>query len=158
MRNHLLSGVVTLVLVAACGASAAHSTGSSSACVGASAPHRAYVIVEHQSGATMQNCVGFSGDFIDGQTLMDRSGIQYAAHSVTSGKVVCQVDFEPKQFSQCFPANQPYWALFIESGGRWTSAPGGFTEVRLHDTEAIGWHYVGATDPAPAPPPLAKEA
>ena len=149
---------MTLVLIAACGASVSTSTGTSSACVGANAPHRAYVIVEHESGATMQNCVGFSGDFIDGQTLMDRSGIQYEAHSVTSGKVVCQVDFEPKQFSQCFPANQPYWALFIESGGKWTSAPGGFTEVRLHDTEAIGWHYVGATDPSPAPPPLAKEA
>jgi hypothetical protein len=157
MRNHLLSGGMMLVLVAACGACAAHSTGTSSACVGANA-HRAYVIVEHQSGATMQNCVGFSGDFIDGQTLMDRSGVQYEAHSVTSGKVVCQVDFEPKQFSQCFPANQPYWALFIESGGKWTNAPGGFTEVRLHDTEAIGWHYVGATDPSPAPPPLAKKA
>jgi len=158
MRNHLLSGGMTLVLVAACGASVSTSTGTSSACVGSNAPHRAYVVVEHQSGATMQNCVGFSGDFIDGQILMDRSGIQYEAHSVTSGKVVCQVDFEPKQFSQCFPANQPYWALFIESGGKWTSAPGGFTEVRLQNGEAIGWHYVGATDLSPAPPPLAKQA
>jgi hypothetical protein len=158
MGNHLLSGGMMLVLVAACGACAAPSTGTSTACVGANAPHHAYVIVEHQSGATMQNCVGFSGDFIDGQTLMDRSGIQYEAHSVSSGKVVCQVDFEPKQFSQCFPANQPYWALFIESGGKWINAPGGFTDVRLRDAEAIGWHYVGATDPSPAPPPLAKKA
>jgi hypothetical protein len=158
MRNHLLSGGLTLILVAACGAPVATSTSSSSsACAGANNSHRAYVVVEHQSGATMQNCVGFSGDVIDGQTLMDRSGIQYEAHSVSSGKVVCQVDFEPKQFSQCFPANQPYWALFVESGGKWTSAPGGFSDVRLHDREALGWHYVGAMDPSPAPPPLAKK-
>ena len=161
MRNHLLSGAVTLVLIAACGASAASvstSTGTSSPCVSANAPHRAYVVVEHHSGATMQNCVGFSGDFIDGQTLMDRSGFQYEAQGITSARVVCQIDFEPKQLSQCVPANQAYWALFIESGGRWTNAPGGLNAVRLQDKEAIGWHYVGATDRPPAPPPLAKKA
>jgi hypothetical protein len=172
MRNHLLSGGHTFLqnacsaliigcsaLVAACGAPAATSTNStSSACAGASNAHRAYVVVQHKSGASMQSCVGFSGGFIDGQTLMDRSGIQYEANSIGSGKVVCQVDFEPRQFSQCFPANQPYWALFIESGGRWISAPGGFSDVKLHDREAIGWHYVGAMDPAPAPPPLANKS
>jgi hypothetical protein len=158
MRNHLLTGGLALLLVAACGAPVATKTSSSSTpCAGASNAHRAYVVVEHQSGATMQSCVGFSGDFIDGQTLMDRSGI-HEAHSVSSNQVVCQVDFEPRQFSQCFPANQPYWALFIESGGKWTSAPGGFTQVRLHDKEAIGWHYVGALDPAPSPPPPAGQA
>ncbi|HYR50626.1 MAG TPA: hypothetical protein VES90_10610 [Candidatus Eisenbacteria bacterium] len=165
MRNHLLTGGIAFLLIAcsaliaACGAPVATSNHqSSSACSDAGAPHRAYVVVQHQSGATMQSCVGFGGVFIDGQTLMDRSGIQYEAHAVSSGKVVCQVDFEPRQFSQCFPANQPYWALFIESGGKWTSAPGGFTQVQLHDKEAIGWHYVGALDPAPSPPPLAKKA
>ena len=165
MRNHLLTGGIAFLLIAcsaliaACGAPAATSNHQgSSACSDAGAPHRAYVVVQHQSGATMQSCVGFGGVFIDGQTLMDRSGIQYEAHAVSSGKVVCQVDFEPRQVSQCFPANQPYWALFIESGGKWTSAPGGFTQVQLHDKEAIGWHYVGALDPAPSPPPLAKKA
>jgi len=29
------------------------------------------VVVEHQSGASFQKCVGFAGDTIDGQTLMD---------------------------------------------------------------------------------------
>jgi len=139
MRNHLLTGGLGLILVAACGAPIATSnTSSSSACVGASNPHRAYVIVEHRSGATMQNCVGFSADFIDGQTLMDRSGIQYQANTITSGKVVCQVDFEPKNFSQCFPANQPYWALFIESGGRWTSAESTIiAQPSAHSTSSI---------------------
>jgi hypothetical protein len=142
MRNHLLSGGLGLLLAAACGAPLATSnTGSSSACV----------------GATIQNCVGFSADFIDGQTLMDRSGIQYQANTISSGKVVCQVDFEPKKLSQCFPANEPYWALFVESGGRWTSAPGGFSDVQLHDNDTLGWHYVAALDPQPAPPPPARK-
>src|SRR5216684_3027984 len=76
---------------------------------------------------------------------------------VNSGKAVCQVDNEPKQFSECFPQNQPYWALFVETRGAWTSSAGGFTDARLHDTEALGWHYVPSTDPSPGPPPLAEQ-
>ena len=113
-------------------------------------------MVEHLSGASLQRCVGFDGSTIDGQTLMDQSGVQYAAHALSTGKAVCQVDNEPTQFSQCFPPQQPYWALFVESHGRWTNATGGFTEARLRDGEALGWHYVAADDPSPAPPPLAQ--
>lgn len=106
----------------------------------------------------MERCVGFTGASIDGQTVMDRSGIQYETQSISSGKVVCQVDLEPRQYTQCFPQNRPYWALFIESGGHWSSAPGGYTDVQLRDKEAIGWRYVQPGNAAPAPPPLAREA
>lgn len=157
MRIHLFTFGLTLVLLTAACAAPAATSARTTACTGGSGTNRVYVVVEHLSGATMQRCVGFASGIIDGQTVMDQSGIEYKANSVTSGKVVCQVDFEPKQFSQCFPQNQPYWALFVESAGRWTNASGGFTDLRLHDKDAIGWHYVGATDPAPAPPPLATE-
>jgi hypothetical protein len=112
------------------------------------------MVVQHMSGAWFERCVGFATASIDGQTVMDQSAIEYQAEPVTSGKVVCQVDLEPKQYSQCFPQNQPYWALFVESGGRWSNASGGFTDVALKDGDALGWHYVNAADPAPAPPPL----
>jgi hypothetical protein len=157
MRNYLITFGLMLLLPAASCAPTATSAGAT-ACTGSSGNNRVYIVVEHLSGATMQRCVGFAGSVIDGQTVMDESGIEYQAHSNTSGKVVCQVDLEPKQFSQCFPPNQPYWALFVESGGRWTSAPGGFSDLHLHDHDAIGWHYVRATEPVPAPPPLASEA
>jgi hypothetical protein len=100
--------------------------------------------------------VGFSSAMIDGQTLMDQSGVQYQAHGLSSDKAVCQVDNEPVQVSQCFPPAQPYWALFVETGGKWAGAAGGFTEVTLHDGDALGWHYVSAADPSPAPPPPAQ--
>jgi hypothetical protein len=45
---------------------------------------------------------------------------------------------------------------FVEVGGVWSSAPRGYADVRLHDGDALGWHYVPASDPAPAPPPLAR--
>jgi hypothetical protein len=94
---------------------------------------------------------------ISGQTLMDQSGVQYQAHALSTGEAVCQVDNEPEQVSQCFPPQQPYWALFVETRGNWVSGDaGGFTEAKLYDGDALGWHYVPAADPAPAPPPLAR--
>jgi hypothetical protein len=158
MRTHLvISGFGLAVLLAACGSAATPAVTATKACGDASAPHHAYVVVEHMSGSSLQQCVAFSGDMIGGQTLMDKSGVEYQAKSLSSGKVVCQVDNEPKVFSQCFPQNKPYWALFVESGGVWSSAPGGYADVRLHNGDALGWHYVRAGDPAPAPPPLVRQ-
>lgn len=162
MRSRFVIAVVGVLVSIACGSQPTASSDSTAAssridCVDVQAPHRAYVVVQHMSGAWMQRCIGFAGEYIDGQTIMDRSGIEYHAEPVSSGKVVCQVDLEPRQFAACFPLNQPYWALFVESGGHWSTAPSGFTDVRLRDGDSLGWHYVRASDPAPAPPPLPKK-
>lgn len=163
MRNHLIGASATLVLalgaVTACGSSSSTASATpTSSCINASAPHHAYVVVEHLSGTTLQKCVGFSGDTIDGQALMDQSGVAYQAQVFSFGKAVCQIDSEPAQYSQCFPQNQPYWALFIETAGAWAGAQTGYTQVNLHDKEALGWHYVQQSAQSPAPPPLAKES
>jgi hypothetical protein len=158
VRKHLLWASATLALViAACGGSAPTSQASpTSSCANAGAPHHAYVVVQHLSGATLQKCVGFDGDTINGQALMDQSGVEFQAQTFSFGKAVCQVDNEPTSYPKCFPDKQPYWALFVETGGAWASAANGYTQVNLHDKEALGWHYVQATDPSPAPPPLAN--
>ena len=157
MRKHLMWASATLALVtAACGGSPSPSATSS--CANASAPHHAYVVVQHLSAVSLQKCVGFTGDTIDGQALMDQSGVEFQAQTFSFGKAVCQVDNEPAQFSTCFPANQPFWALFIESGGAWTSATASYTEAKLRDKEALGWHYVAQSAASPAPPPLAKQS
>lgn len=163
MRNTLIrtSAILALVLagaITACGGSPAAATASpGSTCVNASAPRHAYVVVEHLSGTTIQACVGFSTYAIDGQTLMDESGIKYGFQKFSFGSAVCQIDSEPAQYSQCLPQDQPYWSLFIETGGQWAPAQTGYTDVVLHDKDALGWHYVQATDPSPAPPAVAKE-
>jgi hypothetical protein len=161
VREHLIGTSATLALalivVAACGGSPSAATASpASTCVNASAPHHAYVVVEHMSGGTFQKCVGFSTDTIDGQTLMDQSGIEYQTETSSFGKAVCQIDHEPAQFSKCLPANQPYWNLFIETAAAWASAQTGYTAVTLHDKEALGWHYAQYSA-SPALPPLVKE-
>jgi hypothetical protein len=157
MFSRFVSGAFGLLLLVACGSQAPIHAANSIACSEVTAPHHAYVVVQHLSGASIERCVGFTSSSIDGQTVMDQSGIEYETQSVTSGKVVCQVDLEPRQYSQCFPQNHPYWALFIESGGHWSSAPGGYAEIQLHDTEALGWHYVNSGDPAPLPPPMPRQ-
>ena len=160
MRKHLLWASATLALViAACGGSTPTSQASPTpSCANATAAHHAYVVVEHQSGASFQKCVGFAGDTIDGQTLMDQSGVKYRAQTFSFGKAVCQIDNEPAQYNECFPKNQPTWWTFVEAGGAWTCAQTGYTAVALHDKEAIGWRYILSTDPCPTPPPLAQES
>lgn len=163
MRKHLIGTSATLALAligatSACGASPGTAAATpTTSCVNAGAPHHAYVVVEHLSGATIQRCVGFTADTIDGETLMDQSGIEYQAQQFSFGSAVCQVDREPAQYAQCFPQNQPYWSLFIETSGEWATSQNGYTQATLHDKDALGWRYVQASDPSPAPPPPAKE-
>jgi hypothetical protein len=153
----LWASATLALFIAACGGSSPTSQASpTNACVNAGAAHHAYVVVQHLSGATLQKCVGFAGDTIGGQALMDQSGVEYNAQTFSFGKAVCQVDNEPAQFTKCFPDNKPYWSLFVETGGTWASAANGYTTVTIHDKEALGWHYVQQSDPSPAPPPLAS--
>src|SRR5437667_271403 len=100
--------------------------------------------------------IKFAPTYIDGQTIMDRSGIQYQVQYLEAGKAVCQVDLEPRQYRECVPPNSPRWALFIESQGRWSKAPGGYTDIQLGDGDALGWRYVRAEDQAPGSPPLPR--
>jgi hypothetical protein len=145
------------IVITACGSSSPTATATPT-CVNASAPHHAYVVVQHMSGVSVQRCVGFTGDTIDGKSLMDQSGVTYQTQTFSFGLGVCAVDNEPAQFSECFPQGQPYWSLFIESAGAWMQAPVGFDQEKLKDTEALGWRYVPAADQTPSPPPLAKES
>ena len=151
------SAILALFLVA-CGSSSPSGASSTASCVNASAPHHAYVVVEHQSGKTVQKCVGFTGDTIGGQALMDQSGIKFQTQTYSFGKAACAVDDEPASFTQCLPQNAPYWALFIEDKGAWTTAQTGYDAVTLKDKDALGWHYVPASEQNPSPPPLAHEA
>jgi hypothetical protein len=111
VRIYLVAGMMLAVFAAGSSSPrASSSAGQFSSCANGGAAHHAYVVVQHMSGGSLQRCVGFDGSEIDGQTLMDQSGIEYPAHKLTSGKGVCQVDHEPQQYSQCFPQNQPYLA------------------------------------------------
>ena len=162
MRKHLMwASAILAIVIAACGTTSPTATATatpSPTCVNATAPHHAYVVVQHLSGASTQRCVGFTGDTIDGKSLMDQSGIPYQTQTFSFGLGVCAVDNEPAQFTDCFPKDKPYWDLFIETAGAWATAQVGFDKEQLHDNEALGWRYVQSTDASPSPPPPAKES
>jgi len=160
VRKHIAtaSAILALVLVAACGSSSSSSASNpNSSCVNASAPHHAYVVVEHLSGTLVQKCVGFTGDTIAGQALMDQSGIKFQTQTYSFGKAACAIDNEPASFTQCLPQNAPYWALFVETKGAWATAQTGYDAVNLNDKDALGWRYVQSSDQNPSPPPPAHE-
>lgn len=163
MRKHLIEASATLALIlgaaAGCGGTAPTAAASpGSSCVNASAPHHAYVVVQHLSGATFQKCVGFSGDTIDGSTLMSQSKIEVQTQTYSFGLGMCQLDNEPKSYTQCLPSSGPYWSEWVEVGGAWSMAQTDYAHVTLHDQDALGWRYVQLSDPSPAPPPAAKES
>lgn len=161
VRKHSLWASATLAFAlaaTACGSSpSAASSSPSSSCVNVGAPHHAYVVVQHLSGATFQTCVGFSGDTIDGATVMYQSKIEVQTQTYSFGLGVCQLDNEPKSYAQCLPSKGPYWSEWVEVAGAWSMGQTDYPRVTLHDKEALGWRYEDQSNPSPAPPPVAKE-
>ena len=151
-----LAGLVFVVLTACGGGSGTGSGGS--ACVNGSAPNKAYLVVEHQSGASVQRCVGFSSAQLAGDELMKESGVKYATQHFSFGDAVCSIDSEPKTFDTCLPQGAPYWSLWTESkGGAWQQAQVAFSALELSPGDAMGWRYTPQTEKNPSPPPAPKK-
>ena len=153
------SAILAGMIVVACGGSGGGGGGTGgapakAACVNAGAAHHAYVVVEHQNGREVQRCVGFDGAGIGGEQLMKKSGIELQTQTYSFGKAVCQLDHEPKSFSQCLPKNAPYWSMFVyRKGAGWQTPQTGYTGVTVSDGGALGWRYVPASEASPSPPP-----
>ena len=117
-------------------------------------PHHATVVVEHASGATLSSCVGFSGSTISGEQLLRASGIESQVQSFGGGlgDAVCQVDYEPAQYSSnCFGTSM-YWSVFSSRQcGPWSSAQVGVDSLTLGDGDLEGLRY--EAQPRSVPPP-----
>jgi hypothetical protein len=159
MRKQLMASatLAIAILIAACGGATAapSATSATATCVNAKAAHKAYLVVTHQDGKTVQRCVGFDADQLNGDDLMKQSGVEFQSQTFSFGKGMCQIDNEPAQFSECFPKDQPYWALFTAAGsGAWIPAQTGYTAINLKAGDAMGWRFTPATaSPAPTPAP-----
>ena len=150
-----------LLLAAGCGDGSTGTGGGAAAtpartavntCVRAhQSKHVAYLVVQHLSGQAIERCAGFDGDTIDADAVMMATGIQYQA----GRGVMCQIDHEPQQFSDCSP-EQAHWSLWMYTGGSWTVPPVGYGQLQLHDRDALGWRYLPAPVPSPSPPPAPR--
>ena len=158
MRQRSVAGVMlaclVLFLVSCSGTSPAASPAApaTASCAGVKGAHHAWVVVQHLNGAVVEKCVGFDADSDPGLDLMKASGVEYQTQHFSFGDAVCQVDNEPKTFSQCLPQNAPYWAMFVYDGSVWKSPEVGVSDVKLTDKQALGWRYT-QPDASPAPPP-----
>ncbi len=125
---------------------------SISGCAQASSVHHAALIVDHSDGSghglgpVITVCVPFSEDAITGETLLARSGVQYATGD--SGQAVCQIDSEPTSYKpQCLSAGSPYWAMYVSrGGGSWTYSNLGFSAQTFRDGDAEGFRFEGQSD------------
>ena len=112
------------------------------------------------SGSWIQACVGFAPDYLDGQTLMDRSGIPYVAQPAGSARVACRIDGEPAKVDTCAAQGQgtrEHWALFVQAHGRWSQIGPDFAGVEVFDDDVMGWRFVPAGTGTPAPPPQPRK-
>ena len=147
-----LAAIGMALLISACGGGAAKSTATPGATCSGSG-HSVEVVVELGNRHVLDRCVNFTGTEIKGTTALRRSGIEFASQHFSYGDAVCQIDQEPKSYTSCFPTGQPYWALFLGSGGgKWKSATTGITAVELKSGQALGWRYDSSSGTA-APPP-----
>lgn len=118
---------------------------------------QADVVVELGGGKVVSSCVSVPAAGVSAETLMRRSGIEYALQHFSFGDAVCQIDHDPRSYSKCFASGQPYWALYTWTGhGPWRSATTGISDIRVKPGGALGWHF-GSGSPKPPPkPPLAR--
>ena len=155
-----LAGLALFVLTACGGASTSNQPAAvtTPACVNASAPNKAHVVVEHQSGTTVDRCVGFTTAKANGADLMTASGIDFKTQHFSFGDAACAIDSEPASYSTCLPQGAPYWALWTSTGGGpWVMAQTGFAAVLVANGDALGWRYTPSTETNPSPPPPAKK-
>ncbi len=161
LRKPASAGLAGLMLfvVAACGGGTNQPAAvSTPTCVNASAANKAHVVVQHQSGATTDRCVGFAIAKEPAADLMAASGIDFKTQHFSFGDAACAIDGEPKTFDTCLPQGAPYWALWTSTaGGPWAMAQTGFTDVRLGNGDALGWRYTDQSEKSPSPPPPAKK-
>lgn len=148
-----LAAVSLALLVSACGGGGIRTTpGASCSGKGPSVE----VVAELGDQHVIDRCVSFKGSQIKGEAALHRSGIEFAIQHFSFGDAVCQIDNQPKSFTDCFGTGQPYWALFLWSGaGKWRSSQTGISEVELKPGQALGWRYDpshGTALPPPLPP------
>jgi hypothetical protein len=153
-----LAGLI-LALLSACGGNSNQPAAVvTPACVNAAAPHKVHLVVAHQSGTTLDRCVGFTTDKETAADLMAASGVAFKTQHFSFGDAACAIDGEPATFDTCLPQGAPYWALWTATaGGPWVMSQTGYADVKLGEGDALGWRYTPQSETNPSPPPPVKK-
>lgn len=112
---------------------------------------RAAILVQHSDGETTTACVSFEGEEIDGEELLNQSGVPYVADLGNSmGSILCSIEGDgcnfpsEKCFCQCSdPGSCAYWSYFVKGeNGDWVYAPVGARMREVHDGDFDAWVWV----------------
>jgi hypothetical protein len=112
---------------------------------------RAAIVVQHSDGNITIACVSFDGEEIDGEDLLNQSGISYVADFGNSmGSILCSIEGDgcnfpsEKCFCQCSkPGSCAYWSYFIrDESGKWIYAPIGARLRKVKDGDIDAWIWV----------------
>ena len=96
-----LAGMAMALLVSACGGGGGGS-GASPGVTCSGQGHSVEVVVELGDHRVVDRCVGFKGTEITGQTTLHRSGIEFATEHFSFGDAVCQIDHDPKSYTDVY--------------------------------------------------------
>lgn len=114
---------------------------------------QAAIVVQHADGTVRSACVSFEGVEIDGEDLLNLSGISYIADFGNSmGSILCSIEGDGCDFpgEKCFchcsePGSCAYWAYFVKTEeGRWTYAPIGARLRKVGDGDLDAWVWIEA--------------
>lgn len=129
------------------------------ACAAAAGAHHVSLVVQHSGGRTLDYCVGFEGDSVTGEQVLQLAAAQYgleyrAVAFGTLGDAVCQIDYEPQSYpATCWTSTSDYWSMWVSrGGGPWAGSNRGVSSQTFADGDAEGWHYVPQSGAAAAPP------
>lgn len=149
--------LLVLALAGAAFAVAPAVPGAPTGCAFAAGAHHVALVAQHSSGAAVRVCVGFDGDSVTGDQVLQLSGVAYqeASYGGGLGRAVCQLDGEPASYPPgCWTSSSPYWAMYVSrGGGGWAGSSLGVSSQVFRDGDGLGFRYVPQS--APAPPSLA---
>ncbi len=121
--------------------------------------HKAGVVVVHADGSVRQACVRFPEAQINGETLLERAGLNPSVDATNPmGALVCSIEGQGCKFPSepCFCScaklgTCSYWGYFTQDqSGTWTYAPQGASARVVHDGDLDGWIWL-QTSSAAAP-------
>lgn len=119
-------------------------------------PHRAGLVVIHESGEVITRCVEFSEETIDGIELLERSGLDVVISPYAGmGSAVCAIDGQGCSagedcFCQCRASPCRYWAYsYRQPDGSWVVSGLGGAARELEDGDVDAWIWGdGSESPA----------
>lgn len=134
-------------------------SGAGASCSGVSGAHHVRVVVEASPSKIVSSCVGFSTPTLSAVKALEKSKIELGTQNYggSLGLAVCQADDVPAHYTQCFPTDAPYWAVFTSSdGAAWAAAQVGLSQITVDPGDSVGLRYdpaSGTAAPPPAPSP-----